>query len=124
MPWLTAHPCRRPGCKNKVRGKSGYCSDCLPAVRRVQDEQRPSAARRGYDGDWRRRRAAFLEEHPDCVRCGDTARVVDHKIPLRDGGEDRESNWQPLCTPCHSGPKQRQDRVRRSQMPITVRPGG
>jgi 5-methylcytosine-specific restriction protein A len=121
MPWLTAHPCRYPGCPNKVRGKRGYCTDHMSRVRRVHDEQRPSAAARGYDGDWRRRRAAFLSEHPDCANnCGDEATTVDHIIPLRDGGEDNERNWQALCKPCHDGPKQRLDRARRRQMPAVA----
>lgn len=120
MPWLSAHPCRRQGCGNLVRG-GAFCSiECSSKVRKVSDQARPSPAARGYDGDWRRRRAAYLQEHPNCRMCGDDATVVDHVIPLSQGGEDRESNWQALCAPCHNGPKQRRDRVRRAQLPAVI----
>jgi 5-methylcytosine-specific restriction endonuclease McrA len=48
------------------------------------------------------------------------ATLVDHKLPFRrgDGSIDEKlrwsrSNWQSLCTPCHSGDKQRADRSMR-----------
>ncbi|MEO4040348.1 HNH endonuclease signature motif containing protein [Hoeflea sp. CAU 1731] len=43
--------------------------------------------------------------------CGKPAKVVDHIIPHKGDRKlfwDR-SNWQPLCTPCHSSKKQRQE---------------
>lgn len=75
------------------------------------DANRPNARQRGYDGKWQLARAAFLKAHPNCVMCGAVARVVDHKTPHRG---DRKlfwqrSNWQPLCTPCHSSCKQSQE---------------
>lgn len=115
MPWLSPRPCPYVGCGVLIRGPQRYCDEHLGVARRGHDQVRPSAAARGYDGDWRRRRALFLVEHPDCKMCSDPADVVDHIVPLRQGGEDRESNWQALCTPCHSGPKQRRDRARRRQ---------
>jgi 5-methylcytosine-specific restriction protein A len=75
------------------------------------DEQRPTARQRGYDSKWDKARADFLEAHPYCVMCGSPARVVDHKTPHR--GDKKlfwsRSNWQPLCTPCHSRRKQSQE---------------
>lgn len=44
-------------------------------------------------------------EHSVCVRAGiaSAALVVDHIVPLADGGVDEPSNWQSLCTnPCHA----------------------
>ena len=38
-------------------------------VKRELDRERPSAARRGYGGRWRKARARFLAEHPTCARC-------------------------------------------------------
>lgn len=35
----------------------------------VQREDRPSACKRGYDGRWRKARAAWLHDHPLCVEC-------------------------------------------------------
>jgi 5-methylcytosine-specific restriction endonuclease McrA len=75
-----------------------------------------TAAERGYDYRWQKARAAWLKEHPLCVFCEANGRVeaattVDHKIPHRGDKHlfwDR-SNWQSLCTNCHSGLKQRQE---------------
>ena len=117
MPWLSPHPCRTPGCGVLIRGKPGHCEEHRPQVRKQQDSGRPPASRRGYDRDWRRRRAAFLADHPYCVRDGETATVVDHIVPLAEGGPDDESNWQSLCKTCHDSWKQRQDRRRYGSHP-------
>jgi len=74
---------------------------------------RRSAAERGYDGKWRKERAAFLALNPWCVRLGAgctlIGELVDHRIPHR--GDMRlfwdRSNWQTLCTHCHNVHKQR-----------------
>jgi 5-methylcytosine-specific restriction protein A len=76
--------------------------------RRASDT-RLSAAKRGYDRQWRKARETFLKGNPLCVQClaeGDTtlASVVDHVVPHR-GIHDLmwdPSNWQPLCTRCHN----------------------
>src|SRR5690606_38571516 len=76
------------------------------------DEQRPTARARGYDSKWQQARAEYLEAHPHCVMCGNPASVVDHKTPHK--GDKRlfwsRSNWQALCTPCHSSTKQSMER--------------
>ena len=77
-------------------------------VKRELDRQRPSAARRGYDGRWRKARALFLAEHPLCADCLAEGRlthatVVDHIVPHRG---DRQlfwdqDQWQQLCRRHH-----------------------
>jgi 5-methylcytosine-specific restriction protein A len=126
MPWLSPHPCRHPGCGTLIRGSRGFCEEHQAQARKRQDELRPSAARRGYGKDWRRRRAEYLEEHPFCVRplaggrsCQAETTVVDHIVPLAEGGADDEGNWQALCKTCHDSWKQRHDRERAKR-----RPGG
>lgn len=101
------------------------CGNIVPAGQRCQcqivrdrarkarhDQRRPSAARRGYDAEWRKARAEFLALFPYCRRCGAPATTVDHIKPHR--GDDRlfwdRSNWQSLCTTHHSSWKQRQER--------------
>jgi 5-methylcytosine-specific restriction protein A len=59
------------------------------------------------------KRAAWLEEHPYCVVCGEVATEVDHVIPLSAGGADDESNYQSLCKTHHSVKTGRHDRARR-----------
>jgi len=75
------------------------------------DQHRPSARQRGYDSKWDQARAAFLKAHPRCAMCPAPSHVVDHIKPHRG---DRKlfwqrSNWQALCTPCHSSQKQSQE---------------
>lgn len=76
------------------------------------DAQRPTARERGYDTKWEKERAVYLKAHPRCVMCGAASRVVDHKNPHR--GDKKlfwsRSNWQALCTPCHSSRKQSQEK--------------
>ena len=79
------------------------------AVKKEIDQNRPSAASRGYDGRWRKARLSFLATHPLCVTCErrgivTAASEVDHIIPHR-GDQTlfwNQNNWQGLCKPCHS----------------------
>lgn len=78
----------------------------------AHDATRPTAAARGYDSRWRKAREVFLAQFPVCQRCGAKATLVDHKIPHK-GNQQLfwdQHNWQPLCTGCHSGAKQREER--------------
>jgi len=77
------------------------------------DRKRPSARERGYNWEWQKARKEYLERHPFCrFGCGRLATLVDHVIPHK--GSPRlfwdRTNWQPLCTPCHSREKQRRER--------------
>lgn len=75
------------------------------------DANRPSARARGYDSAWEKARAGFLAKHKDCAMCGAPASIVDHIIPHKGDRAlfwDR-TNWQPLCVPCHSSRKQKQE---------------
>ena len=89
--------------------RGGVCSVCDKDKRGTQqyDERRGSAASRGYDHTWRKRRLMFLRAHPLCVLCAEEGRTtaatdVDHIVPKRDGGGDEEGNLQPLCHSHHS----------------------
>lgn len=87
-----------------------------PTRPRAAHDDRPSAHARGYDRRWRRARAAFLQLHPLCADCEQrglvtVATVVDHVRPHK-GDQDLfwdETNWQPLCGPCHSTKTARED---------------
>ena len=90
------------------------------------DARRATAAERGYDTRWRRAREGFLRDHPACAFCGRPANVVDHIQPHR--GDQAlfwlRTNWQSLCTPCHSGAKQRTERAQRMPEPRWAMRGG
>ncbi|MEN8641071.1 HNH endonuclease [Pseudomonas sichuanensis] len=69
---------------------------------------------RPYDYQWQQAREGWLRKNPLCVRCkqsgiNKSATVVDHIQPHRGDMAlfwDR-TNWQSLCTNCHSSYKQR-----------------
>jgi 5-methylcytosine-specific restriction protein A len=87
------------------------------AVKAELERQRPSSARRGYGGRWRRARQVFLARNPLCVRCREAGRlepatVVDHRVPHRGRAELfwDEANWQGLCKRCHDAKTAREGR--------------
>jgi 5-methylcytosine-specific restriction protein A len=57
---------------------------------------------------WRKARKAFRLKNPLCKHCDDNgittaAKVVDHIIPMKAGGDPlKESNFQSLCNRCHN----------------------
>jgi 5-methylcytosine-specific restriction endonuclease McrA len=57
---------------------------------------------------WRKTREYWLQSHPLCAHCEEkgkiiAAKIVDHKIPIRFGGDAwDESNFQSLCENCHN----------------------
>ena len=121
MPRSAPTPCRYPGCAEVV-AVPGYCDGHRPLIHRDYGR-----ARRGFDAevgfyqskDWRVLRAAVLRESPLCVVCKAKERliaagVVDHVVPLKDGGArfDR-ANLQPLCVSCHNRKTARETAGRR-----------
>ncbi|EKF18838.1 HNH endonuclease [Nitratireductor pacificus pht-3B] len=78
------------------------------------DQNRPSARQRGYDSKWQKEAKAFLATHSRCVMCGAPSRVVDHATPHKGNRKLfwSRSNWQPLCTFCHSSRKQSMEKRR------------
>ena len=121
MPRSAPTPCRHPACA-LVLDKPGYCEQHRPKVHRDYGR-----ARRAFDTElglyqsarWREVRAAFLREHPLCVACKATDRVVaakvaDHIRPLKDGGERFDwVNLQGLCVSCHNRKTARETAGRR-----------
>jgi len=69
-----------------------------------------SKGRSPYDERWKRIRAQTLQAEPLCRLClaaGRTvaATIVDHIVPLADGGTHATANLQPLCKRCHDAVK-------------------
>lgn len=102
MPSMPARPCSQAGCPNRAIPGSSRCEVHAKKRKRESERRRPSAAKRGYDGKWRRIRAAYLRKHPNCVVCDEPATTVDHIISRRDGGTDRWENLQALCHRHHN----------------------
>lgn len=106
MPW---YPCPAPGC-GAISRTRGPCPQHRGYRHRRLDATRASSTARGYGGDWETIRARHLELEPTCRACrmGEVwamvagsweverlaagagvetpAQLVDHAIPLDDGG--------------------------------------
>lgn len=103
--------CPAPGCPVLVAG-GGRCDEHRREYKRNQARDRRA------NGDpsmtvystpaWRKLRAAYLRDHPDCAHCGRPAEEVDHIIPRKQLVEQEFHDpdaWhllQPLCKPCHT----------------------
>lgn len=112
MPSAPSHPCANPACGALAPRGSRYCPACaqrFEAKRHRDDlQRRGSAASRGYDGDHRAWRQQVLERDfylcRYCANVGlDTqARIADHVLPVRLGGERLDlDNGAACCDDCH-----------------------
>lgn len=75
-----------------------------------------SAAARGYDHEWRKRREQQLRNEPLCRYClqdGKTtaATVADHIVPHRGDKALFKGPLQSLCATCHSGRKAKEEQA-------------
>lgn len=109
MPTAAGHPCGNRGCPAVVPRGARFCPAHEKAREKALDQERGSAAARGYGARWRRLRAMFLARHPLCVdpELRHPGRVVvatdvDHITPKAQGGSDAFSNLRSLCHSCHS----------------------
>lgn len=120
MPVRVGRACTRQGCAGIVT--DGVCSVCGPTKRRTDaqyDQQRGSARERGYTWQWEKVRAMHLRNEPFCRRCNSTGGgddgglLVDHIVPIADGGAVLDdNNLQTLCVRCHAV-KTQEDLARR-----------
>lgn len=98
--------CSTAGCWELV--PSGRCAGCDARA----DKARGTAADRGYDAAWRRRRRAYLIRHPLCAvllpGCTRLATVPDHwpldrreLVRLGVPDPDADHRLRPACAHCH-----------------------
>jgi 5-methylcytosine-specific restriction endonuclease McrA len=99
-----------------IKPRLGTQPDRLTAVSADSWRAGKTTNQRGYDYKWQKARERFLFDNPLCVYCQREGRVtaasvVDHITPHH--GDQalfwRQSNWQPLCKPCHDSVKQREE---------------
>jgi 5-methylcytosine-specific restriction enzyme A len=98
-------PCTRPGCRQ--------FQPCPRHPKNSYDDNRPSAAKRGYGHRWRVYCEGFKEQHPICEFCGVKQTTdVEHTIAVA-GPEDplfwEPSNHRGACHGCHSRKTVQQD---------------
>lgn len=107
--------CNVPRCPNYRREKSYYCDQHTKRKYAVDDliqaETKPKTT--FYTSStWRKRRAEHLKVEPLCRECKrenriTAAEMVDHIIPIKQGGETlAEANLQSLCNTCHARKRQ------------------
>ena len=106
MPARPLKPCTVPGCPG--RAETGRCARCRAARQHNPRLRVETAAQRGYDAAWRRRRTDYLDAHPYCALCPRLATVPDHyPISRREliaqgaTDPDADEHLRPLCKPCH-----------------------
>jgi 5-methylcytosine-specific restriction protein A len=114
MPKRVASYCIN-GCKGKGVNGSRLCLSCwtkreehrkayMIAKEKERTQREGSTSQRGYDGQWAKVSKYVRRNEPICRICKKAlAEMVDHIIPLKQGGDRLAlSNLQPLCNKCHN----------------------
>ena len=91
-----------------------YCESCCAKIDAEREAKRQkyekerqkihgTAAARGYDYKWNKVASFVRRTEPICRMCKNKlAEMVDHVVPLKQGGERLAlDNLQPLCNKCH-----------------------
>ena len=108
MPTKPLKPCAVSGCPNLTSGT--YCEKHRKE-RNIQYSRfnRDAELNRFYKSkEWRELRRSYLDGHPLCAMClkegrYTTATIVDHIVPIRQGGARLDiNNLQSLCLSCHT----------------------
>lgn len=99
MPRRPLKPCTFPGCSRLVE------KDCCHLhARSKRSFYKAQDENRGFysSGKWQRLRGWFIRRNPVCVLCRRPAKVVDHILAIKDGGDAlNDNNLQSLCNICH-----------------------
>ena len=110
MPRRPRKPCAKPGCPELIEPGQTYCIKHRRQEYKRYDEQRGTAAQRGYGSRWARYARLFKRANPLCRACLLRGRVtpvevVDHIAPVTGPDDPRfwdPENHQPLCERCHN----------------------
>lgn len=107
-------PCAQQGCPHRAT-HNGRCVEHAVLQTQYTRPDRGTTTEQGYGWEWQKLREAYLRDNTHCVVCLaegklTAARVVDHIVPLRQGGSNDVSNLQALCDQCHNKKRQREGR--------------
>lgn len=116
MPTKPPTPCSQPGCPARAVSHGRCAQHQRPRI----SQPRGTTTEQGYGWQWQQIRTAVLTDEPWCRECARRglmvqATVVDHIVPLRQGGGYERSNLQPLCGPCHNRKRASEDKRWRKQ---------
>lgn len=112
MPPRPLRPCKGNCCRALTRDRSGYCDECRPAAEAklaatlaLREQQRGTAASRGYDYAWTKIRREVMRRHQglcaDCRAQGLFIRAVEVHHVDGDSRNNDFSNLAPLCREHH-----------------------
>ena len=109
MPHAPKRPCRYPNCRNLCEPGKQYCRvHTNQQMREYNAYNRDKEAQAFYNSKaWRSTRLQQLRSQPLCEECLRNNRItpatlVDHIIPIKDGGARLDfNNLQSLCQVCH-----------------------
>jgi len=109
MPARAPTPCRKPGCAQLVRDRSGYCGDHQGERTNWAQHQRGRTPKdRGYGWRWTKLRALVIARDKGlCQMCRGEGMIragneCDHITPRSQGGTDDLDNLQLLCRAHHA----------------------
>lgn len=113
-----ARPCSRPLCPALVFDRDSRCLAHRRERWREYEQRRPDRSEMAAfyaSARWRKARAEALAACGGvCVECRRRpASPVDHRIPVRDGGDPYDlSNLAPLCVSCHNAKTARENHAK------------
>lgn len=119
MPSKPARPCMVRSCPNRIKGDIAYCPKHAHLAPTGWQMKRNTEHQPFYNSRaWRKTSQLYRKQHPLC-ESGEhdgiavPVDVVDHKVPIQDGGEKFDwDNLQSLCHSCHSK-KTKQESINR-----------
>jgi 5-methylcytosine-specific restriction enzyme A len=118
MPSRPPRPCAQPGCPKL--SDSGRCPE---HARKPWTRARPRRMPGGNGWAWQRTRARIAERDGyRCVYCGGPFEVIDHVIPISQGGSDADSNLRASCKACNE--RKRREEARRGRGVENLEPFG
>lgn len=110
MPSAAPRPCSHPGCGVLVRDGTGRCPK---HPKKAWARNRPAPIKRLSGRALQRMREKKKQENPLCWMCQEVGLVrlwdvLDHHVPLEEGGTNDESNLRGLCHDCHDAKSERE----------------
>jgi 5-methylcytosine-specific restriction protein A len=112
MPRKARVPCRYIGCPALIEVGARTCEKHKAATHQADRNARGSAHERGYTFQWNQYRNMYLRSNPLCVVCNRAAELVDHIVPLAQGGSMYdEGNHQAMCRSCHQEKTEREKKT-------------
>ncbi|AMP65638.1 HNH endonuclease [Campylobacter jejuni] len=96
-------------CGKKIQTHLRTCEECDKTFKKIANKRYDCFKRDKQSSDfynsvaWRKLRNAFINKNPFCAKCGKFAKIIDHIVPIKQGGEKlSEENLQSLCIVCHN----------------------